>query len=259
MPAPPTRSSISELLSRLSLSARDALSWSPKASLPGPSSLEAGAGRARDPHAASRAIEQLSHRYPLEALTRVCGASELAESLAALEFLARWLPQDLPAGRGLDVGARNAANLGGLVLAWPHGWDAVERDAHRRYWNGRTRRAAGEAMAGAFPGCQYIAADVRSLGETYSLVTWFLPFVTEAPLRAWGLPDALFDPPDVLRHVWGRVAPGGVLLVGNQGEGEAAVQGGLFEQAGIGAEALGRVESELSPYRRERWAWRARR
>ena len=259
MPAPPPRSSPSELLTRLSLCVRDALRWSPEARLPGPSTLEEAARRARDPQAAPRVIEGLGRRYPLDELTRVCGGSELAESLAALELLDRWLPADLPLGRGLDVGARNAANLGGLALAWPHGWDAVERDAHRRYWNGRTRRAAGEAMAGVFPDCRFIAADVRDVEEAYSVVTWFLPFVTEGPHRAWGLPHALFDPAGLLRSVWGRLVPGGVLLVVNQGEAEAEVQRELFEGAGIDAEALGRVESELSPYRRERWAWRARR
>ena len=44
----------------------------------------------------------------------------------------------------------------------------------------------------------------------------------------------------------------------NQGEAEAEVQGGLFAGAGVAAEALGRVESPLSPYRKPRYGWRVR-
>ncbi len=238
---------------------RDAVPWSLRAHLPGPSTLTEAAARAENPAAAERAMEALGSRYDLSLLLHACGPSELAESMAALEVLDRWLPDTLPVGPGLDVGARNAANLGGLATAWPHGWDAVERDAHRRYWNTTTRRAFGEAMAGSFPRCRYLAGDVRDLTSRYSVVTWLLPFVTEGAHRAWGLPGTLFEPVRVLRHVWKRVGEGGVLLVVNQGEEESEAQGRLFVEAGIRAEALGRVVSVLTPYTRERWAWRARR
>ncbi len=238
---------------------RDAVPWSLPAALPGPSTLAEAAARAAMPDAAERAMDALASRYDVEPLVRACGPSELAESLASLEVLDRWLPERLPVGPGLDVGARNAANLGGLATAWPHGWDAVERDAHRRYWNTTTRRAFGESMARAFPRCRYLAGDVRDLSTRYSVVTSFLPFVTEGAHRAWGLPGALFEPLGVLRHVWRRVADGGVLIVVNQGEDESEAQGRLFVEAGIRAEPLGRVVSVLTPYRKERWAWRARR
>ena len=134
----------------------------------------------------------------------------------------------------------------------------VERDAHRRYLTGHTRRAVGEAIAARFPGCRFFAGDVRELDGAYARVTWFLPFVVAEPHAAWGLPAALFDPPGTLAAVLQRLAPGGELLVLNQGEAEAEVQEGLFRAAGVAVEALGRVESPLSPYRRPRFGWRVR-
>jgi hypothetical protein len=139
----------------------------------------------------------------------------------------------------------------------------VELDAHRRYWTLRTRRAHGEAMAAAFPGCAFHAADVRTRTGSYARITWFLPFVLEAPHRAWGLPAASFAPAEVVAHVLGLLAPGGTMLVVNQGEAEAQAQKALFAtcqgRASVQVAALGRVESELSPFRKPRFGWRVTR
>lgn len=217
--------------------------WSPAARLPGPSSLEG-----LSPAARARA-DDLARRYPLAPLLRACGAIERDESLTALDLLDRHLGR--PPARGLDVGAKNGALLPGLAT-FGGAWDVVEVDAHRRYWNLRTRRAVGEAVAGAFPGCRFLAADVRSLTGRYDLVTWFLPFVFPAPHHAWGLPAALFDPVGTLRHVCGLLAPGGTLFIVNQGEAEAEEQQRLLPDA----EPLGPMQSPFSPYRKPRFGFR---
>ena len=159
-------------------------------------------------------------------------------------------------GRGLDVGSKTAAYLTGLATFAPIGWDCVEVHAHRRYLWGSTRRVYGERMAAAFPGCRYHAADMRTVDGRWELVTWFLPFLTEAPLRAWGLPPSLLAPDALLAHVTARVAPGGTLLVVNQGEGEAELQAQAFARLGLRPDALGRVDAPLSPFRRERYGFR---
>jgi hypothetical protein len=159
-------------------------------------------------------------------------------------------------GRGLDVGSKTAAYLPGLARFAPIGWDCVEVDAHRRYLWGSTRRVYGERMAATCPGCRYHAADVRALDGPWTLVTWFLPFLTEAPLRAWGLPPSLLAPDALLAHVTARVAPGGTLFVVNQGEGEAELQAQAFSRLGLRAESLGQLTSPLSPFRRERFGFR---
>jgi hypothetical protein len=201
----------------------------------------------------------LERRHPLAPWARCCNRQDWRESLYVLDVLDALLPQDLPAGRALDVGSKNGTYLPGLATAWPHGWDAVELDAHRRYLWGTTRRAYGEAMARALPGCRFVAGDVRSLEGPWALVTWFLPFLTAAPLEAWGLPASALAPRELLRHVCERVVPGGAVLVVNQGEEEASLQAELFESLGLPARALGRLESPLSPFRRERFGFLLRR
>ncbi|MEZ4236440.1 MAG: hypothetical protein R3F59_09820 [Myxococcota bacterium] len=158
------------------------------------------------------------------------------------------------------MGSKNGAYLPGLAAAVPRGWDAVELDAHRRYLWGATRRAHGEAKAAALPGCRFHAADVRALDGPWALVTWLLPFLTPTPHAAWGLPARLLDPQGVLQHVVDRLVPGGVLLVVNQGAEEARLQRTLLDaHSDLDVTDLGRLDSPLSPFRRERFGLRAQR
>ena len=228
---------------------------------PAPGGLLAGLdGRPLEGAARTRA-EQLRARYDLDTLLTVCGAIERAESLYVLDLLDRYgLAGDGDAGGGLDVGSKNGAYLPGLAAAWPGGWDAVELDAHRRYWTLHTRRAKGEAMAAALPGCAFHATDVRSLHGTWARVTWLLPFVTEPPHRAWGLAGDAFDPAGLLADVLGKVAPGGVMLLVNQGVEERDAQRALLAvHPAVVVEDLGEVTSALSPFRRTRYGWRVTR
>ncbi len=198
--------------------------------------------------------EELAARYDAAAWPGLLTRHEVRENLYVLDLLDRFLPQDLPAGRGLDVGARDGAYLPALAAAWPHGWDAVELDAHRRFLTFATRRAYGEATARALPRCRYVAGSVLGESGSYAVITWLLPFVLEEPLRAWGLPASEFQPERLLAHVVARLAPRGALLVVNQGEDEAAEQERLLAASGVRFERLGRADSVLSPFRRTRYA-----
>lgn len=204
-------------------------------------------------------LDELGARYELGPWSRCCNRQDWAESLYVLDVLDRLLPKSLPAGRALDVGAKNGAMLPGLATATSRGCDAVELDAHRRYLWGSTRRVYGERMARAFPDCRFIAGDVRNLQTPYAVVTWWLPFLTPAPLEAWGLPSRFLAPVELLRHVTERLVPGGVLFIVNQGEVEAELQQQRFVELGLQASALGRIESPLSPFTRPRFGWLLRR
>ncbi len=207
------------------------------------------AGRARLAH--------LATRFDLTTWSEHCSWPEWRESLYVLDVVSQVVPST-PEGRGLDVGAKNGCTLPGLATARPGGWDAVELDAHRRYVWGTTRRAYGEALAKAFPPCRFLAGDVREVTGRYACITWFLPFLTPAPLEAWGLPQRFLVPDELLAHVASLLVPGGTLLVVNQGEAEAALQQACFERVGVRAQALGRVESALSPFVQPRFGFLVR-
>jgi hypothetical protein len=209
------------------------------------------------PEAGRDRAEELARKYDLEAWPKLLTTLEVQENLYTLDLLDQHLPA-LPPGPGLDVGAKDGVLLPALRAAWPHPWDLIEIDAHRRHLDLSTRRASGERMASAFPDCRYIADSVETLTEQYSLVTWFLPFVHEGRLRAGGLPRRFFAPKRLFRQVVNRVEPGGALLVVNQGEGERDTQHALFKSAAMTTEDLGQLTSPLSPFKSARFGqlWR---
>lgn len=241
-----------EVFTELAFRVRSALTWS----LPAFRRVVplSAAAEALDAPARAR-LEALSSRYELAPWSAVCGRQAWRESLYALDVLSRALPATLPPGRALEIGAKNGSMIPALATATGRGVDAVELDAHRRYVWGSTRRVYGEAMARGFSDSRFIAGDVRSLEGPWAVAMWWLPFVTVAPLSAWGLPTRHFAPLELLRHVTSRLVPGGALLVVNQGEAEAEAQAALFAQVGGRARALGPVTSALSPFTRPRLGW----
>ena len=206
----------------------------------------------RLPEAArARAIE-LRAAHDLEAWPRLLSRAQLHENLYVLDVLERLIGA-APVARGLDVGAKDGSTLPARVAVSPGAWDLVELDAHRRYFDLSTRRAHGQRFARAFPGCRYIAGSVIELGGRYDVITWFLPFVRLAPLRAWGLPARCFEPSRLLAHVVSLLAPGGKLLIVNQGERERDAQAALFANLGLTVETQP-LDSPLSPFQQPRFA-----
>lgn len=240
------------MLTELAWRVRSAIPWSP------PASKRPVTVHAITDDLSLDAVERLAElvqRYDVSGWQDVCDEDDWRESLYVLDLLDRVLPPGRPPGRGLDVGSKNGTYLPGLATAVPIGWDAIELDAHRRYAWGATRRAHGERMAAAFPDCRFLAGDVRELTGPYSVITWFLPFLTPTPHAAWGLPEHLFAPDDVFRHVLSLLAPGGLLLVVNQGVDEAVVQEDLFVREDLAPDVLGRLSSPLSPFERTRYGF----
>jgi SAM-dependent methyltransferase len=208
--------------------------------------------------AALARLAELELRYDLSPWPRVCSASEYRESLYVLDLVERFVTPVAPAGPGLDVGSKNGAYLPGLCAARPGRWVGVELDAHRRYLNLATRRGHALGLIQPYPEARYLAGSVLDLEDRYAVVTWFLPFVVVEPLDAWGLPRRFFEPQRLLEHVVERLLPGGVLLIVNQGEREAEAQATLLRSVGATFEALGRMQSEVSPFRLQRFGWRVR-
>jgi hypothetical protein len=243
-----------DFLDDLALRARDHLRWSAPA-WQWPARTLQRVTHALSPEAQARATA-LAARYDLTAWPRLLSRAQLHENLFVLDVLDR-LGGGTTAGarRGLDVGAKDGATLAARVAAGPSTWDLIELDAHRRYLDLSTRRAHGQRFARAFPGCQYIGGSVVDLGGPYDVITWFLPFVRPGPLRAWGLPARCFEPARLCAHVVSLLAPGGCLLVINQGESERDAQAALFAERDIAVTAQP-VLSPLSPFRLPRFFFR---
>lgn len=203
--------------------------------------------------AGRRRFEALAAKHDTTPWDDRCDEQAWRESGYVLDVLTQHAPADLPDGPCLDVGSKNGCYAPGLFAARPGAWTLVEVDAHRRYWWGATRRAHGEAMVRGLGDSRFVAGDVRDVRGRFALVTWFLPFLTPAPLDAWGLPRALLQPEALLAHVAGLLAPGGALLLVNQGEAEAELQARLLKDAGLASRALGPVSSPLSPFRKPRF------
>jgi len=62
------------------------------------------------------------------------------------------------------------------------------------------------------------------------------PFLFTDDTDDWGLPRRLFQPAGLLAHVWARVAPGGILVMANQGARECQEQRRLLAELSIPAE-----------------------
>lgn len=207
------------------------------------------------PKAASDRFGYLGLRYNTHVWTRVCSKSEFRESLYVLDVLDRYLPRGEIRTRCLDIGSRKWGYLPGLCSYTQTPWDGVEIDANQRYITLDTRRAHAEYMLSAYPDSRYISGSVLKLTGSYPLITWFLPYISEESFHASHLPERYFQPEQLLRHALSMLAPKGRMLILNQGEKERDLQLAMFEKLGVTVKALGKIASEFTPYKKDRYGW----
>ena len=214
-------------------------------------------GQRRRPIPPCNRLNELEQQYDLTPWPSVCTAQEWQENLYILDLLDQHLKQQNTARPCLDIGCKNGVYFPALASFSNSSWDGIELDAFRRYWNLASRRDHGHFMAKPF-NCRYIPGSLLELdtNHSYQLITWFLPFIIETPLKAWGLPRRFYQPTALLQHAYELLAPGGTLLIINQGKWETEVQQRLFTATSIKADFLGQVESEFSPFQQPRFAWR---
>ena len=81
----------------------------------------------------------------------------------------------------------------------------------------------------------------------------FFPFVFLDDHLAWGLPQPLHQPLALLQAAWTSLAPGGHLMVVNQGEAEAEAQQAMFAALKIAVRPAFRYHSILYSYTHVRY------
>ena len=234
-----------------------------------------------EPEARARAVvraAELADRYDLAPL-HACSTNLLyRDNLALLDALERLTAAtrlDLPPRlRALDVGAQDWRYVFALerFLRWrDSAWSraveltGVEVDGHVVYpsLHARCDRARAYAAQTGNAAVRYVVADFRDyVARDLDVVTLFYPFVLPQALRAWGLPDALFDPAALFANVARALRPGGYAIAFHQTAAEADAGVRWFGEAGLRVEQRVAIATELVhdwPRTRERCATLARR
>lgn len=201
-------------------------------------------------------FETLCDTYSLDHWDKVCSNSEFLGNLCILDILQQHLSPHHPHGPGLDIGSRSFWYAPALQSFLRASWMGVELDAYQRYITGHTRKAYAEYMMSPFDNMSYQASSLTDIQGSFGCITWFLPYILPEPMEASGLPDRFYDPETLFDHAFDLLAPGGQLFIINQGEEEAAHQQALLENKNLTFEALGKMKSVFSIYKRDRFAFR---
>lgn len=187
---------------------------------------------------------------------------DLLENLYYLDLLLAAFDQggvELPPRRltAVDVGVSHwfyAPALHGLLRRYRAGDPRAvellgfEADPGRRYPGGHTREDWAAWYVEGLPGARYIPTDARTWSGAADLATLLFPFLFAGDLDRWGLPRSLHRPPQLLAHVWSCLAPGGFLVVVNQGEAERDAQRDLLAALGASVTWAGPFASPFWRY-----------
>ena len=172
----------------------------------------------------SRRVSQLRSRYRV-AFEQQLNADNALENYLYLDVLHR-LREASPVwpavqGRVLDVGCKNFYYAAALATAFePAQLTGLELEGHRRYRDGHRRSDYATFYTGQIRGARYCVGDVCDWREKADLVSCWYPFVFAEVALAWGLPLSAFAPQRFFPALAEALAPGGLLLVVNQGLAE---------------------------------------
>jgi hypothetical protein len=223
------------------------------------------------PELAARA-EELRRVYRLDDLFARTGRDNWAENLYYLDWLERCLETadvTLPARvAAVDIGVAHWCYVSALHALLcrhrcPEGravtLTGFEIDAWRLHLDLHARHDHALAHMAGLPGVRYVPEGFSAQPAAFDWVSLLFPFVFTADHRRWRLPSRLFEPRRLLDDAWRSVAPGGVLVILNQGDAEHDAQGELLAAAGIPARDVPAGESGLFQYSVSRRGWVAQR
>lgn len=131
--------------------------------------------------------------------------------------------------------------------------EGYEADAYRIYPDLFSRYDKAITYIGELAGIVYHAKWFQSQPEKFQVVTLFFPFVFQEDHLEWGLPANTFQPTDLLKSTWESVAPGGVLMVMNQGIEEHKAQQAMWHYLEIPVYLAFQFNSPMFHYSIERY------
>lgn len=172
----------------------------------------------------SRRLSVLRARYGV-AFEQSLSADNALENYLYLDVLHRLRETGGPwprrEGRLLDVGCKNFYYVQALAAAFaPATLTGLELEGHRRYRDGHARSDYAAFYTAQVKGARFCVGDLCTWREKADLVSCWYPFVFAETALAWGLPLSAFQPARFFTALADSVAPGGLLLVVNQGLAE---------------------------------------
>lgn len=207
----------------------------------------------------------LCARYGLETLRSRSTCLVYAENLAMLESLETLCGDlELPVGpdgalRAVDVGCGAFGYATALQRFLARGGKGPQRhailrgieiDGHGVYRDGHSRADHARAHASlAGSDAHFQVGDFTALPiPEQDVVTMWFPFVERFSLLQWGLPLSLFDPARLMARAVATVRKGGLLLVANQTESEAAVTASLLRGHAVEHLRSASLATDLVPH-----------
>jgi len=207
----------------------------------------AAAWLARHPDLAAREAP-LREAYHLGNLALSVPRASYLEDLYYLELLTRAAELGADAGWqpphalvAADVGVSHWFYCQALLAALRY-WRApggrtvditgYEADAWRLHADLFTRADHALAHMAGDPALTFVPQPFTARPADCQWVSLLFPFVFARDHRRWGLPAALHRPEDLLATAWSSLAPGGLLVVVNQGDAEHRAQ--LAQMAALG-------------------------
>ncbi|MBI5834465.1 MAG: hypothetical protein HZB16_19375 [Armatimonadetes bacterium] len=210
-------------------------------------------------------VDALCRDFHLDDLRRRTSRANFAENLYYLELLAR----ATELGRGLGwqpPGQLAAADIGvshwfyaQSLLACLRWWgcargrvvtiDGYEADPWRLHADLFTRADHAAAHMAEAAALHYRPESFAAAPGRYHWVSMLFPFVFVADHRRWGLPAPLHQPRELLAAAWESLAPGGLLVIANQGDAEQTAQLALMAELGLPAPLSEPFDSAFYQYK----------
>lgn len=181
------------------------------------------------------------------------------ESRYVYNLLDKYFPIDYKVNLSvLDIGSKNWVYVIGEYDYFKNKTDnllldGVELDAYRLYYNFYSRYEVAQAYIKGLGNVHYYPENLLNIHTKYDYIIWLLPFVTEYPLKKWGLPNEFFMPQALLQHAYSLLRD--KMLIINQNEEEYKIQEELLKKLDIKYKKLDEIIIENSPYINKRFGF----